>query len=482
MDKIKRILLIQPSPHPDSLVFGYMNPYALEILAAGILEAIHDSQIKIIDFRVEGEINGLNKMREFNPEIVGITGITIDYPMIMNILRHVKSFSEKIITVVGGHHATVAPSDFYDPNVDIIVHGQGIESFKEIVLTGKTKNYHSIKGITFKDDKDVFIKNPVRNDFSEIKRWPLPAYQLTEKYNKFYSAFNHKYRVVTTAMGCQFRCSFCACWKIMSGKYVTRLPEAVIKEISHAKENYIFFGDDLTFGDISRAKEIATMIKKSKIKKYYNGYCRADIIVKHPDVFKLWKEIGLFGLTVGMESLTNEDLVIYNKKSTVEINEQANNILLDLGIHNHAHIMIKPTFSESDFEQLIHYTYKKLGVAHPIFPILTPLPGTLYFNEIQDKIVINKHQYYDLAHPITHITKKSEMSNFYMNILKVYRKNYSYKRWFINRLKQLTNLLLMKRIFSKVEINGPELISIPFARRWIKKQSNKLMPFCEQFK
>jgi radical SAM superfamily enzyme YgiQ (UPF0313 family) len=479
---MKRILLIQPSPHTDSLVFGYMNPYALEILAAGVLKEIRDIRVEIIDFRVEGEIKGLNKIRKFNPDIVGITGITIDFPMMMNILKHVKGFSREIITIVGGHHATIAPSDFHDPRVDIIVHGQGIESLKEIILASSTRNFRAIRGITFRGDNGAFNKNPDRNDFSEIRRWPLPAYHLTGKYGKFYSAFGRKYRVVTTAMGCPFRCSFCACWRVMSGKYVTRSPEAVVKEISSAKEKYIFFGDDLTFGDIGRAKEIATMIKITNIKKFYNGYCRADIIVKHPDVFRLWKEIGLFGLTVGMESLSDEDLAAYNKKSTIETNERANDILLDIGIHNHAHIMIKPSFSGSDFERLIHYTQKRLGVAHPVFPILTPLPGTLLFNEMRDKIRINKHQYYDLAHPITDITTRSEVSNFYENIFRVYRENYSYKRWFANRLRRFVNLLAMGKIFSKAAINGPELISIPVARGWIKRQSKKLTPFFEHFK
>ena len=55
---MKKLLLIQPPTHPESLVFGYMNPYALEILAAGIIESFSNVDVEIIDLRVEKGSNG----------------------------------------------------------------------------------------------------------------------------------------------------------------------------------------------------------------------------------------------------------------------------------------------------------------------------------------------------------------------------------------------------------------------------------------
>ncbi len=47
--------------------------------------------------------------------------------MMMTVLEYVKAISKDITTVVGGHHASIASSDFYVPSVDIIVHGTGIK-------------------------------------------------------------------------------------------------------------------------------------------------------------------------------------------------------------------------------------------------------------------------------------------------------------------------------------------------------------------
>lgn len=471
-----KLLLIQPPTHPESLVFGYMNPYALEILAAGIIESFSNVDVEIIDLRVEKGRNGWERIKSFKPDIVGVTGITIDYPMMLKVLEYVKNISQNITTIVGGHHATIAPSDFYKPTVDIIIHGPGIESLKEIILKYDEKDFGSIKGITYQKGENIFHTNPPRNDFSEVRRWPLPAYHLTEKYSKHYIAFSKRYRVITTAMGCPFRCSFCACWKAFSGKYITRSPEDVVREIINAKEKYIFFGDDLTFGDINRARRIAELIQRAGIRKKYNGYCRADIIVKNPEIFSLWKNVGLFGLTVGMEALSDNELLAFNKNSTIEINERANEILLNIGIHNHAHIMVYPSFSENDFNRLIEYTFK-LGVAHPIFPILTPLCGTNLSIELQDRITIREHQYYDLAHPVFDLKTSEEVKKFYNNLFRIYYKNYSYKRWIVCQTKKLLNLVTRRKMYSKAQINAPELYSIPFARGWIKRQSKRIESF-----
>jgi len=473
---VRKVLLIQPPIHPESMNFGIMDPYGLEILASGLRENNRDIHVKIIDLRVEKWARGLKEIVDFNPGIVGITGITINYPGMVELLGFVKKNCGKdALTVVGGHHATMVPEDFYLSSCDIIVRGPGIEALKEISSTGTPRDWEKIKGIIYRDDNNNFHETPARDDFDEIKRWPLPAYDLTQKYMNKYMCFGHRYNVVTTALGCPYRCNFCACWKAFSGRYVTGTPGAVVRQIAGTPKKYIFFGDDFTFGNIKQAAALAKQIKDAGIKKYYSAYCRADVIVRNPGVIEMWRDIGLQSLTVGMESFNEADLKLYNKDTTMAVNHKANEILLKLGIHNIAHLIIKPSYREEDFERMSDYVLE-LGIAHPVFPVLTPLPGTDLAEACKDRIITKEHQYYDLAHPVMDILKE-DIKSYYGHVRKLYLKNYSYRRWVIGKARKLINFISGRRVYTDAQVNVPEFISLPYIRTWVSIQLRKKKRF-----
>ena len=52
--------------------------------------------------------------------------------------------------VIGGHHATVAPEDFVSPSIDLIVMGEGIFAFQEIVeRLQKGDDFSNIPGVAY---------------------------------------------------------------------------------------------------------------------------------------------------------------------------------------------------------------------------------------------------------------------------------------------------------------------------------------------
>ena len=185
----------------------------------------------------------------------------------------------------------------------------------------------------------------------------------------------------------------------------------------------------------------------------------------------MWRDIGLQSLTVGMESFDERDLELYNKKTTLAMNYQANEILLKLGIHNIAHLIIKPSFRKEDFEQMAAYAMK-LGVAHPVFPILTPLPGTDLEKECRERLITKEHQYYDLAHPVLDI-RSEDIDNYYHYVRQLYLGNYSYKRWVVGKARKLINFVGGRCIYTQAQVNVPEFISLPYIRTWVKFQLRK---------
>ena len=119
-------------------------------------------------------------------------------------------------------------------------------------------------------------------------------------------------------------------------------------------------------------------------------YTRADTIMKHPDLFKSLKEAGLECLTVGFESFKDEELNYLNKRTSVEINNEAIRILKKLGIYIHAHFIINLEYTEEDFYRIFRYVSEK-SLYRPAFPVLTPLPGTELYAETIQRVAIKDY-------------------------------------------------------------------------------------------
>ena len=126
-----RILLIQPAKGSISMggedVFLY-EPLALEYIAAGISK---DHDVMIFDQRLGKNLPGT--VQRFNPQIVGITSYSVHVNTVKKLFEQIKTLKPNVLTVVGGHHATIMPEDFLSQFIDLIVMGEGVFAFKEIV-------------------------------------------------------------------------------------------------------------------------------------------------------------------------------------------------------------------------------------------------------------------------------------------------------------------------------------------------------------
>lgn len=458
-----KVLLIQPARHPDSLIFGEIEPYALEVLGACLRQdpdLRSDIDVEVLDLRMEKRGALARALDRSRPQIVGITGITIDQPSMMSVAREVKALAQETTVVVGGHHATMLPSDFLDPCIDVIVRGPGTKVFPEIVkkLAGPG-DFEGMAGVIYKTD-DGFLENQGWSANVDASNLRSPDRSLIARYRKRYRLQGLRWGLVLSTQGCPFRCTFCACWRALDGHYLTKPPEQVIEEIAQVPEPRVFLGDDHTFLDAERAAHLADLIAKNGMKREFMAYSRADTIVKNPDLYRKWADVGLRWVTVGFESVSDEGLHRFNKRSTIAINEKANQILLEHGIHNMAHMLIDPSFTREDFKQVRDYTHE-LGVVHPVFPILTPLPGTDLWEEHVEQVHGVKRQYFDLAHPV--LETRLPLDEFYDEWFALHSQNYSLKRWALAKAKTAVNALSKTERYPDYACRAPELTSIVYS-------------------
>lgn len=417
-----KILLIEPPKAPitiggeDAFIFESL---ALEYVAAGVSP---DHDVRILDMRLDKGFERV--LREYAPDVVGITAYTVHVNTVRTLFEQAKRWNPEVLTVVGGHHATIAPGDFASRAIDLVVAGEGVWAFREIVRRlENNEGFEGIPGVAPSGQGGPVV--PVTLSDADLDEFPLPDRSLTGKYRKhYYSEWMKPLASIRTSKGCSFRCNFCALWRITQGRYFARRPEAIVDELSTIDEECVFFADDESLVDAARMKTLADMIKASGIKKRYFLYARSDTISRNPKLLETWRDVGLERVFVGLEFAGDDDLAFIGKGSTSQDNVDATRILRDLDIDVYASFILRPEFDRSDFRALRDYC-RRLRLDFASFGVLTPLPGTELYDEARALMLTRNYDYYDFIHTL--LPTKLPLKEFYSEYYDLYAKGFSWK-------------------------------------------------------
>jgi hopanoid C-3 methylase len=412
-----RFLLVKP--HVSLTVarrlhaFLHLEPLELEIVA-GAVAAPH--RVRILDLTLHKRplATFRRTLRREQPDVVGLTGFSNQAQNVKTLAALAKAEYPDIRVMVGGMHATIAPEDFGNgPHIDWIVRGEGATVMRSIVrhlgqgrIPPQNERLLHAGSPAFADLARLPPPEPPA-DFSEI---PAPRRDLTER-GRYFCAWSGRpgerlpalfppTASMRTSTGCPYRCAFCVVPYVSNGRYLKKEPHAVADEIASVPESHIYFVDDEMFLDAERTAEIARELLRRGIRKQYISWARCDTIVRHPDLFRLWKEAGLDLLYVGIESMQEKNLKDYNKRCDAETNRRAVALLRDIGIGLHAALMVNPDFTREDFLQ-VRETVAQLGPAEFSFTVFSPPPGTPLWKERQAEFIgPDPYAFYDCMHTL----------------------------------------------------------------------------------
>jgi radical SAM superfamily enzyme YgiQ (UPF0313 family) len=398
-----RVLLVRPCP--ETATFGLApffqtEPLGLMYLAGALRPAGHD--VMLADMRFERR--GIAQiLRQFQPDLVALSCLHIlEAPATLRLADQIKAYDAEIFVAVGGHAISAYPKAVdLNRSVDAICIGEGetlLPALCDAIASGRP--LENVPSLLLPKGDGRFQATSVKpGPWLDLAEMPLPDRSVVARYQKHYCCLNYMPMwTMETARGCSYRCNFCSVWQLYKRTYRCHAPEQVRADFEATGPN-LFMVDDLFWADRQRSEELGrTLLRSKERKNLLLVQTRADLVTENADLLKLWRPLAKsFDIFFGLESHTSPGLSSLNKEADINKTVEAVRIARELGFGVTGNFIIDPDFSEADFVGLWDFLeeHKLYRVG---FTILTPLPGTYYFEKSKKKIEVFDWNHYDLHH------------------------------------------------------------------------------------
>jgi radical SAM superfamily enzyme YgiQ (UPF0313 family) len=372
-----KLLLVYPNADRELIGWGDLGaiaePLALEYVAAAARADGHD--VEILDLRLHpGRLP--MKLWGMRPDVVGFTGYSMHVLRNLELAKLVREVVPEARTIVGGHHATLMPEDFFEPQIDFIAVGEGSNPLRALLaaLEGGDPAV-ALPGLWSRRDGGGFRFGGEAGAFDIDAVAPPDRTLVPMDRPRYFIDWMQPIALLRTTVGCPYRCSFCSLWRIMDGRYYRRDVGRVVDELATIDEPYVFLVDDEPFVNPSRMHEMARAIRSAGIRKEYFAYCRVDSFLRDRALMEEWRAIGLRRLFFGIETIFDDELADYNKRQEKGQIQDAVRIARDLDIQLFCSFIVKPEYGAERFAQIVDFI-REQRIEYPSFTILTPIPGT----------------------------------------------------------------------------------------------------------
>lgn len=304
-------------------VAGSLPPLGLLSIATVLKQAGQD--VIVLDGSVKSLDEILNKIGEFQPDMIGISAMTMMWGKAAILSETLRKTWPNVKIVVGGVHASLikekALAEF--PSLDAVFWGEAEFSMLEYVRKCDMENsMDAIDGMAFRRQDGSIVRGGDREPIGDLDALPIPNREFVSS-TEYIPAFMQYQDFPTTSMmtmrGCPFQCLFCLP-DILGRKVRYRSIEKVIEEIEYLVNELgmkdIQFWDDVFTLDSKRVFDICEKIIKKKLHFVWSANARADCISK--DLLTVMKQAGCWRIHYGIESLVQKNLDTLKKGITVE--------------------------------------------------------------------------------------------------------------------------------------------------------------------
>ena len=279
-------------------------PLGLSMIAASLKNAGHN--VRQFDFLASGRsVETLtNAIKDFQPEIIGISIRNIDnvnllneqryIDTVKNIVQEIRKMSKAKI-ILGGSGFSIMPQTILNSvEADYGIMGEGESLIVDFINQATKKIY----------PKDKIIRCAPKLSLKQI---PSACYDA--KIMQFYLKSGNV-ASVQTKRGCTHKCVYCS-YPILEGANIRiRDPQAVVDDIQNLIDNfgakYIFFTDSVFNDDANNYLAILTEMKKRKINIPWTAFFKPQGL--DDSALALMQETGLKAAEIGADASSDTTL------------------------------------------------------------------------------------------------------------------------------------------------------------------------------
>ncbi|MBN2158018.1 MAG: B12-binding domain-containing radical SAM protein [Spirochaetes bacterium] len=384
---MKKILFIEPKP-PGEHIF---SRFALPRIGVFVLATMMKNRGWHAEIIIE-DLHAVDDELFADRDIVGISTITPTAANAYAIADRVRDMG--IPVIMGGPHVTFLPDEALE-HADFVVRGEGEMPLMKFIDAWETDgDYSTVPNLSYKLNDDT-IHNPMQAFEKNLDRFPICDFSLIKDKKEL------KVIPVQTSRGCPYDCSFCSVTGMFGKKYRYRSNDHILEELRQHKASgkMIFFYDDHFAANRRRAKELLRAMIDQGLTFKFSTQVRADI-VNDLELMELMKRAGCHTLFIGFESFNPDSLIEMKKKQTVEDIMKSVSVIHSYGIHIHG--MFVHGFDRDTWMSVKHTVKiaKMLELTSAQFLLLTPFPGSEYYEHAEKRIVFKDWGMYDTHHVV----------------------------------------------------------------------------------
>jgi radical SAM superfamily enzyme YgiQ (UPF0313 family) len=337
----KRAVASRSSGRSDVILIGFQDHENLGIgyLASSMRKRGYS--VSILDFKASFETT-LATIRDAQPVLVGFSLIFQFYVRRFAELVHfLRANGVTCHFTIGGHFPSLSYEQTLKliPELDSVVRFEGEATLAQLVeALDHGDDWRSLNGLAYRRGDEI-VTNPLQSLIRDLDLLPYP-----ERPNRPQAILGRRIALMLASRGCARTCSFCSIhvfYRSAPGKVVrTRKPIEVVREmLSLYRERQVsifsFQDDDFPlFGSVWRrwTREFLVELRRCGLANriIWKISCRADSVEE--ELFREMKEAGLYFVYIGIESGSEAGLEEFNKKTSVEKNLRAVEILKRLGL------------------------------------------------------------------------------------------------------------------------------------------------------
>ncbi|WP_027157137.1 hopanoid C-3 methylase HpnR [Methylobacter luteus] len=410
-----KFLAVHPSPLMYTKVFLRLEPLGLEQVADTARRQGY--QVRLIDLQVESHQDLYRLLDDWQPDIIAFSlNYLANVPEVIDLAKAAKDRLPHSFVFIGGHSASFTAEELLEHGeckIDAILKGEG-ESGLPLLLQAireDRENVHCVPGVvTMKGQGGQPTFMPDLNNVS-------PARDLIKHRKKYFLGTMDPCASIEFSRGCPWDCSFCSAWTFYGRSYRVLSPEKVVEEMQRIREPGVFIVDDVAFIQEKMGFEIGEALARKGIRKEYYLETRGDVLLRNKDVFRLWKELGMSYMFLGIESIDAEGLEKYRKRIDLSRNFEALEFARSLGINVAINIIADTDWDHERFRVVREWCREVPEIVN--ISVNTPYPGTESWLTESRNLMTRDYRLFDIQHAV--LPTRLPIDEFYAELVETQR-------------------------------------------------------------